>query len=219
MEGSAMISILYEDNHILVALKPKGILSQGDGSSKEDMLTLLKGYLKEKYQKPGNVYLGLVHRLDINTSGVMVFAKTSKAASRLSKQIQDHTFKKSYHAILEGTLPKEGTLENYLRKNEVQKKSYVAPEGQYANLSYQVLETKKRNGILLSFVDISLKTGRFHQIRAQFASIGHPIYGDKKYGSQNTISNEEFPLDAYKIEFLHPITKKTMVFQKESLHL
>ena len=94
MEGPAMIKILYEDNHLLVAVKPKGILSQADGSKKEDMLTILKVYLKEKYQKPGNVYLGLVHRLDINTSGVMVFAKTSKAAARLSKQIQEHTLKK-----------------------------------------------------------------------------------------------------------------------------
>ena len=219
MEGPAMIKILYEDNHLLVAVKPKGILSQADGSKKEDMLTILKVYLKEKYQKPGNVYLGLVHRLDINTSGVIVFAKTSKAAARLSKQIQEHTFKKKYHAIVEGRLEGGSTLEAYVLKNEIEKKSYIDAKGLYASLTYQVLETKELKGGFVSFVDIELKTGRFHQIRAQFSHIGHPIYGDKKYGSRYTIEATEFPLDAYRIEFQHPISKKIMIFQQESLHL
>lgn len=113
-----MIKILYEDNHIIVAIKPKGILSQADGSDKEDMLTLLKNYIKEKYKKPGNVYLGLVHRLDLFTSGIMVFARTSKAASRLTKQVQNHTFEKKYLAIVEGNLSGSDTLKSYLLKNE-----------------------------------------------------------------------------------------------------
>ena len=115
-----MVQILYEDNHILVCVKPKGILSQADGSDKSDMLTILKNYIKEKYNKPGNVYLGLVHRLDINTSGVMVFAKTSKAASRLSDAIKMHEFQKRYKAVVEGTFPSLDTitLTHYIYKDE-----------------------------------------------------------------------------------------------------
>ncbi|MDE6661373.1 MAG: RNA pseudouridine synthase, partial [Anaeroplasmataceae bacterium] len=156
-----MIRILYEDNHIIVAIKPKGILSQADGSDKEDMLTLLKDYIKEKYQKPGNVYLGLVHRLDLFTNGIMVFARTSKAASRLAKQVQEHIFLKKYLAIVEGKVEGSKALTSYLLKNEKEKKSYISPTGQEAILTYKAIEYKEDKTLL----DISLKTGRFHQIR------------------------------------------------------
>ena len=213
------MNILYEDNHLLVAVKPKGILSQADGSNNEDMLTILKDYLKKEHNKPGNVYLGLVHRLDRNTSGVMVFAKTSKAAARLSKQIQEHTFKKRYYAIVEGHLEGKGQLETYLLKNEYEKKSYTDCKGQYALLSYEALDSKIIHAQEVTLVDIELKTGRFHQIRAQFSSIGYPLYGDLKYGSKNQIPSEEFPLEAYALEFLHPISNKIMKFEHKTLHL
>ncbi|MDE7161505.1 MAG: RluA family pseudouridine synthase [Anaeroplasmataceae bacterium] len=210
-----MIEIVYEDNHLLVAVKPKGVLSQADGSNKEDMLTLLKAYLKEKYQKPGNVYLGLVHRLDLFTSGIMVFAKTSKAASRLTAQIQNHQFEKKYLAIVEGNLQEEGLLKHTLSKNEAEKKSYFDPQGQEAILEYKVVEHREDR----TLVDITLKTGRFHQIRSQFSLIGHPLYGDKKYGGKQTISYENFPLEAYSLSFYHPVTQKLMKFEHKTLHL
>lgn len=210
-----MIKILYEDNHIIVALKPKGVLSQADGSDKEDMLTLLKSYIKEKYQKPGNVYLGLVHRLDLFTNGVMVFARTSKAASRLTKQVQNHIFEKKYLAIVEGNLFGSDTLKSYLSKNEKEKKCYIDSKGQEAILSYTVIDTKEDKTLL----DITLKTGRFHQIRCQFSSIGHPLYGDIKYGSTHKISSYEFPLEAYSLVFNHPITDERLTFEHKSLHL
>lgn len=210
-----MIEILFEDNHLLVVIKPKGILSQADGSDKKDMLTFLKAYLKEKYHKPGNVYLGLVHRLDLFTSGVMVFAKTSKAASRLSEQIQQHTFKKKYLAIVEGKVEGSKTLTSTLLKNEKEKKSYVDPKGQVAVLSYEAIAYQEDKTLL----DITLETGRFHQIRCQLASIGHPLYGDTKYGSTHIISSYDFPLEAYHLSFYHPITKEFLSFEHKSLHL
>ncbi|MDE7095238.1 MAG: RluA family pseudouridine synthase [Anaeroplasmataceae bacterium] len=210
-----MIKILYEDNHILVALKPKGVLSQADGSDKEDMLTLLKSYIKEKYQKPGNVYLGLVHRLDLFTNGIMVFARTSKAASRLAKQVQDHIFLKKYLAVVEGKVEGSKTLTSYLLKNEKEKKSYIDPKGQEAILSYKAIDYKEDKTLL----DITLKTGRFHQIRCQLSSIGHPLYGDTKYGSKHKISSYDFPLEAYFLSFHHPITDECLTFEEKSLHL
>lgn len=211
-----MVDVLYEDNHIIVAYKPKGVLSQADGSSKDDMLTILKNYIKEKYNKPGNVYLGLVHRLDINTSGVMVFARTSKAAARLSDDIAHHKFEKRYIATVEGLLDNKDYVElkTYLIKDERQKKSFVSNNGQEAILLYKALKSYKINDSIVTDVEIELKTGRFHQIRAQFSSIGHPLYGDKKYGSDAIIKNEEFPLTAYSLTFIHPTTKEKMTFKK-----
>lgn len=212
-----MVNILYEDNHILVCEKPRGILSQGDGSNKEDMLTILKNYIKEKYDKPGNVYLGLVHRLDTNTRGVMVFAKTSKAASRLSEAIKNHSFVKRYKAIVEGKFDSFETkvLKSYLYKDEKEKKSYIRKDGLQSILEYTPLKTYKINGFDVTLVEVLLKTGRFHQIRCQFSSIGHPLYGDKKYGSKNTIDPLDFPLCAYSLSFPHPTTKEMMTFKLE----
>ena len=212
-----MVQILYEDNHILVCVKPKGVLSQADGSDKPDMLTILKNYIKEKYNKPGNVYLGLVHRLDINTSGVMVFAKTSKAASRLSDAIKMHEFQKRYKAVVEGTFDSLDTitLTHYIYKDEKEKKSYIREGGQKSILEYTPMKSYMIQNTPVTLVEIGLMTGRFHQIRCQMSYIGHPLYGDKKYGSKNTISAMEFPLCAYRISFPHPITKEVLTFSME----
>lgn len=209
------MKILYEDNHIIVCYKEKGILSQADGSNKPDMLTLLKDYIKVKYNKPGNVFLGLVHRLDINTSGVMVFARTSKAASRLSEQIKNNQFKKKYKATAEGILENKDyiALENYITKNEYEKKSYITNDGQYSKLEYRVIKSYKINNTNVTDLDIILHTGRFHQIRCQLANINHPLYGDKKYGSKNNINPQDFPLDAYYLSFYHPTTKEFLEFE------
>lgn len=209
------MKILYEDNHIIVAYKPKGILSQADGSDVPDMLQILKDYIKEKYQKPGAVYLGLLHRLDRNTSGVMVFARTSKSASRLSEDIRNHRFEKKYLAVVEGSIEGTGLIElhHYLKKDEQKKKSFESKTGQEAILTYRVLGSKKMGDQSLSYVDITLKTGRFHQIRCQFSLIGHPLLGDKKYGSKLELSPEDFPLEAYHLGFFHPTTKEWMSFE------
>lgn len=211
-----MIDIIYEDNHIIVAYKPKEVLSQADGSSKKDMLTILKSYIKEKYGKPGDVYLGLVHRLDYNTSGVMVFARTSKAARRLSEDIALHHFEKKYYALVEGMLEVNGVFElrHFLSKNEKLKKSYVHLSGQEAVLEYKVLQSFILEGINVSKVDIRLKTGRFHQIRCQFSEIGHPLVGDKKYGSKHSLPPGGFPLEAYHLGFYHPTTRQWITFEK-----
>ncbi len=209
-----MIKIIYEDNHIIVAYKPKGILSQSDGSNKSDMLTILKDYVKNKYNKPGNVYIGLVHRLDINTSGIMVFAKTSKAASRLSDAIKNHNFQKKYLATVEGVLDNKEykLLENKIKKNEKIRKAYISNDGELAKLEYRALKSYKINDTLVTDVEIILHTGRFHQIRCQMSSIGHPIFGDNKYGSKNIINNDDFPLEAYSLSFIHPTTKEYLEF-------
>ena len=209
------MKIFYEDNHIIVAYKPKGILSQADGSGKKDMLTLLKEYIKVKYNKPGNVYLGLVHRLDTNTSGIMVFARTSKGASRLSESVRNHELKKKYIATVEGIINNKDyiELESFILKNELERKSYIDKNGQQAILRYRLLSNYKIGNQDLSDIEIDLKTGRFHQIRCQMASIGHPLYGDRKYGSKNNIDENDFPLEAYYLSFPHPTTKEILEFK------
>lgn len=203
------LEILYEDNHLLVVVKPAGILSQEDSTHDHDMLTLLKLYLKDKYQKPGNVYLGLVHRLDRMTSGVMVFAKTSKAASRLNEQIKNKKFIKKYYAIASGIVPTSGILENYLIKDEKEVKSYVDNEknGKLAILEYRKIKVVENTTLL----DINLLTGRHHQIRVQLSHIGHPLVGDKLYGNSK---DNMLMLHAYYLSFYHPITNEKMEFIK-----
>lgn len=212
-----MIDILYEDNHLIVCYKPKGVLSQADGSNLPDMLTILKKYIKEKYNKPNDVYLGLVHRLDLNTSGVMVFARTSKAASRLSSDISSHNFKKKYLALVEGKLNIGEThiLNHKLAKDEKNKKAYVSELGLAASLEYTCIKHIMYKDSLLSLVDVNLLSGRFHQIRCQFSAIGHPLYGDKKYGSNHYVKYEDFPLEAYHLGFIHPIKKEWIFFEKK----
>lgn len=202
-----MMNILYEDNHLLVVEKPINVLVQSDSTKDKDLLTMLKEYLKEKYQKPGNVYLGLVHRLDRVVGGVMVFAKTSKCASRLGKQVANHTFQKMYYAVLCGNLTKSGHLENYLLKDEKTNTSYVDKSGKLSILDYEVLDNQKN----YTLVKIHLKTGRHHQIRVQFSHIGYPLYGDARYNPNYKVG-EQIALFASSITFLHPITSEPLTF-------
>ncbi|MGM9971008.1 MAG: RluA family pseudouridine synthase [Anaeroplasmataceae bacterium] len=206
------LKILYEDNHIIVVHKPKGILSQKDITNDPDMLTIIKDYIKRKYNKPGDVYLGLVHRLDRNTSGVMVFAKTSKAAARLNEMIKNNKLHKEYLAIVEGKMDLNDDfilLKNNIIKDDKQNKALISnnPESKEALLGYKVLDSINN----LSLVRIKLITGRFHQIRCQFSNMGHPLYGDLKYGSKNNLGNY-YSLEAYKLSFIHPTLKEKMEF-------
>lgn len=202
------LNILYEDQHIIVVVKPSGILSQEDATKDKDMLTIIKEYIKINENKPGNVFLGLVHRLDRMTSGIMVFAKRSKAAAKLQKQIEEKKFKKSYIALLEGKINNCGHLENYLIKNEKEVKSYVTSKsnGKLAILDYELIEYIDNT----SLVKINLHTGRHHQIRVQMANINHPLVGDTLYGSK---AKSNLKLHAYKLEFLHPMTNEPLIFE------
>ncbi len=204
------MKIIYEDNHLLVVLKPINIPVQEDDSKDLDMLTYLKKYLKEKYNKPGNVYLGLVHRLDRPVSGIMVFAKTSKAASRLSEQIRNHTFKKEYMAVLCGKTPKKDILVDKLLKNPKTNTTVVSEKGKEAILSYELIEYKNN----YSLVKINLETGRSHQIRVQFSSRGYPLYGDQRY-NKKALPKQQIALFANRLEFIHPVTKEKLFFEEE----
>lgn len=208
------LNVIYEDNHIIVVEKPVNIPSQGDKTGDLDMLTLIKQYIKEKYNKPGDVYLGLVHRLDRPVGGVMVFAKTSKAAARLSEQVRVKDFKKKYLVVVNGKIEKEkGILEDYLLKNEKANMSKVVKEGtknsKLASLEYEVL--KYNSEIDLSVLKIDLHTGRHHQIRVQLSSRNHSIYGDQKYGGRG--HGKQIALWAYELSILHPITKERITFK------
>ncbi len=209
------LTILHEDNHIIVVMKPQGLASCGDESGDDNMLEQVRRYVKETYNKPGNVYIGLVHRLDRPTGGVMVFAKTSKAASRLAEQMRNGDFEKKYLAVLVGT-PKEpkGTLVNYLKKNPVNNMVYICTQttdgAKMASLDYRVLEEK--GGYCLA--DIKLHTGRTHQIRVQMAGISHPVYGDMRYGGESA-KKGNLALWAYSLTFTHPVTKERLRFMLE----
>ena len=202
-----MINIIYEDNHLLVVEKPINIPVQKDDSEDEDLLTILKQYLKEKYKKPGNVYLGLVHRLDRPVGGIMVFAKTSKCAARLSEQIRNKDFKKVYFAVVDGNIFASGTLQDKLKKDKKTNITKVSNEGKEAVLHFEKLASKNN----LSLVKINLETGRSHQIRVQFASRNYPLYGDKKYNKKSA-NEKQIALFAKEISFYHPITKELKTF-------
>ncbi|MDD3304228.1 MAG: RNA pseudouridine synthase [Clostridia bacterium] len=213
------LNVIYEDNHIIVVVKPVGVPVQEDKTGDRDMLTIIKEYLKEKYNKPGNVYLGLVHRLDRMVGGVMVFAKTSKAASRLSEYIRQKNVKKKYYAVVNGILPlekKKVVLENYLLKNErLNMSRIVNPDekgAKLASLEYTTLRNFEYNNKEYSFVDITLHTGRHHQIRAQFSHIGHPLYGDIKYGQKVNKVGENLALWSYYLSFFHPTKDEYLEF-------
>lgn len=207
------LKVIYEDNHIIVVEKPVNVPSQGDKTGDVDMLTIIKQYLKEKYNKPGNVYLGLIHRLDRPVGGVMVFAKTSKAAARLSEQVREKVFKKKYLVIANGKFEKQkGVLEDYLLKNERNNMSKVVKEGtknsKHAELDYEVLKYDPE--LNLSVLKINLHTGRHHQIRVQLSSRDHSIYGDQKYGGRG--HGKQICLWAYELTIQNPITKEKMTF-------
>lgn len=216
-----MLDVLYEDNHILVCVKPVGVLSQADATGDSDMLTLIADYLRDKYQKPGNVFVGLVHRLDRMVGGVMVFAKTSKGASRLSEQVRNHTFQKTYRAIVAGTPAPCGTFRDSLLKNEKTNMVSVVPKGtsgaKDAILDYKVLSQCTVDGQPLALVEIDLHTGRPHQIRVQFASRKMPLIGDHRYGKplQALPKIPSVALWSYSVEIQHPTKKEPMVFVKE----
>ena len=201
------LKVLYEDNHVIVVIKDVNVPSQEDASHDMDLLNMVKSYVKKKYNKPGNVYIGLVHRLDRPTSGVMVFARSSKAASRLNDQIKNNELSKNYILVLHGILDKkEGTLQDKLKKLD-NGNTVVSDDGKEAILEYKVLDENKEEN--LSLVSVKLITGRHHQIRVQFASRGYPLYGDQRYGR---LDNKQLALHAYKLSFVHPIKKEVMTF-------
>jgi len=200
--------ILFEDNHILIVNKRPGDIVQGDKTGDLPLTDLLKAYIKEKYKKPGEVFLGLVHRLDRPVSGAVIFARTSKALTRLTQMVKEREIKKTYWAIVDKVPGEtEGTLIHFLRKNEQQNKSYIVKEGttgaKRAELNYKLLASSKS----LYLLEVNLITGRHHQIRAQLAASGCHIKGDLKYGAARSNEDGSISLHARKLEFLHPVTK------------
>lgn len=214
METSEL-NILYEDNHIIVVLKPQMVACCPDESGDSNLFDCVKEYIKVTYNKQGNAYLGLIHRLDRPTGGVMVFAKTSKAAARLSEQMRSGGFEKKYFAVLCGVPSKKrATLENYLRKNSVNNTVYVATFGEegakFAKLDYEVKATERG----LSLAEITLHTGRTHQIRVQTSAINCPVYGDMRYGGEKAVKGR-LALWAFSLRFTHPVTGEKLRFMAE----
>lgn len=201
-----MINVLYEDNHIIVVVKECNVPVCEDSSKDKDLLTMIKEYLKEKYNKPGNVYLGLVHRLDRPVGGVMVFAKTSKAASRLSEQIRTSSIEKHYVALAHNKAKDSDILVDYLEKDCKTNNSFVSKNGKKSILEYKLINYKNN----MSLVDISLKTGRHHQIRVQLSHAGLPIYGDQRYGIDK--EGIQIHLWCYKLKFNHPTKNNVLEF-------
>ena len=202
------LNVLYIDNHLIAVHKPAGLLTQTDHTGDGSLIKETRKWIKEEYNKSGNIFLGLVHRLDRNVSGVILFARTSKAASRLSKQFREGLTRKIYRAIVLGK-PKEerATLVHYLRKEKTLKTTVFpkeTPSTKRAELSYEVIDSLEKN----SLVEVTLSTGRFHQIRAQMAFAGHPIIGDVKYGAPDPLPNQGIALYACKLVFNHPISSE-----------
>ena len=203
------MNIIYEDNHIIVLEKPYNIPVQEDSSKDKDMINMIKEYLKEKYNKPGNVYLGLVHRLDRPVGGVMVFAKTSKAASRLSDEVRKNNMHKTYLAVVNGKTKDKEKLVDYISKDEKTFSSYIDNEkGKESILEYETLYYDEGEDV--SLIKVNLITGRHHQIGLQMSNINHPLVGDQRYGIED---RKQIMLYAYKLEFVHPVTKELMSFK------
>ena len=200
--------VIYVDNHIIAVIKPTGLLTQTDRNGDESLIDQTRQWIKKKYNRPNNIFLSLVHRLDRNVSGVVLFARTSKAASRLCKQFREGTTKKYYRAIVLGKLKQaRATLVHYLRKGKSLKATVFpreTPTAKRSELSYEVIDLLGKN----TLVEVILSTGRFHQIRAQMAFIGHPIMGDIKYGASIPLLNQEIALYACKLVFNHPISNE-----------
>lgn len=209
------MEILFEDNHIIVVSKPQGVASQPDETGDKDMLTRVKEYIKEKYNKPGEAFVGLVHRLDRPTGGAMVFAKTSKAASRLSEQMKNGEFDKTYLAVVCGR-PREtkGKIVSWLKKDEKTNMAQIVPQtttgAKRAELDYEVLEYNNETNH--SLVKVKLYSGRGHQIRVQMKSIKCPIFGDQKYGGEG-MPKVMLNLFATELAFLHPVSKQKLIFR------
>ncbi len=209
------LTILHEDNHVIVVYKPQNIASCPDESGDDNLLDRVKRYVKTAYNKQGNVYIGLVHRLDRPTGGVMVFAKTSKAAARLTDQMKSGDFEKKYPAVLCGVPnPDRGTLTGYLKKNTINNMVYLCTQGtdgaKFASLDYRIVDRKEG----FSLADVKLHTGRSHQIRVQMAGIAHPVYGDMRYGGEYAVKGK-LALWAYSLAFTHPVTGERLRFLLE----
>lgn len=205
-----MCNVVYEDNHLLVVIKPPNLLTQADATGDDDLLSQMKRYVKEKYQKPGDVYLGLVHRMDRPVGGLLCLARTSKAAARLSKQLSSHGMAREYLAITEGCLPSSGTLRHYLIKDNIQNIVSAVPEGtpgsQPAVLHFECLDQRENT----SLCHICLETGRAHQIRVQMASSGHPLINDARYG--HLTAGKQIALWGAKLTLTHPTLDERMTF-------
>lgn len=221
-ELTEYINPLFEDNHLIVAVKPPNIPTQGDKSGDISFFEYVKDYIKLKYDKSGNIFLGLVHRLDRPVCGIMVFAKTSKAASRLSEAIRERKFEKIYYAVVNGILSeKEGILENYIIKknNKLGNIAQIVFENtknsKFAKLKYNVVKEDIIKN--LSLVKVELETGRFHQIRAQFSNIGHTIYGDRKYGNYIRYDRDDISLALFakSLKFPHPVKNETVFVEAD----
>ena len=203
------MDIIYEDNHLLVANKAPGEIVQGDKTGDTPLSELIKQYLKEKYKKPGNVFCGVVHRIDRPVGGLVIFAKTSKALERLNKMLREGEIHKTYWALVEGKMEKpEGTLRNFIKNNGRINKTFITdandPEAKEAVLKYKTLNIGDR----YSLIEINLLTGRKHQIRSQLAATGHPIKGDLKYGAKRSNPDGSISLLALHIDFIHPVSKE-----------
>ena len=204
------LNVLYEDNHVIVVVKPANILSQGDSTGDISIMDMVKQYIKEKYHKPGNVYLGLVHRLDRPVGGIMVFARSSKAASRLTNSFQEHRVIKKYYAVVRGKMESDyGKLIDYIEKGN-DGNSYISSSGKKAVLNYEVIKYYSDSDC--SLVSIELETGRHHQIRVQFSSRGHSLLGDQRYG---IFDHTQIALFCYYLSFPHPITKEYLLFTED----
>ena len=190
--------MLYEDNHLIAVVKPAGVLSQGDKTGDSSILDEVRKYIKDKYEKPGNVFLGLLHRLDRPVSGIMLFAKTSKGAARLSEQFRNHAVEKTYHALVLGKPEKaKGVLVNFLIKDEKLKKAREKAGGEQARLHYEVIQFNGK----CSLLKIKIEGGKFHQIRSQLSLAGFPILGDVKYGAGQPFPDESILLCATGLSF------------------
>jgi 23S rRNA pseudouridine1911/1915/1917 synthase len=207
-----VLRVLYEDNHLLAVFKPAGLLVQGDNTGDLTLLEMAREYIKTKYNKPGRVYIGLIHRLDRPVAGVVLFARTSKAAARLCDQIRERMIKKTYWAVIHGNLlPPEGEISGHIKRHG--RKSFLSrPDminAQIASLSYRTLESLSK----FSLLEIKLKTGRHHQIRVQMAGKGHPVLGDRKYGSPSSLPERRIALLAKRLVVIHPIKAEEILIE------
>lgn len=208
------LKVLYEDNHIIAVYKPAGVLVQPDAPSGTSLMDDVKKYLKDKYKKPGNAFLGLVHRLDRNVSGIVLFAKTSKGAARLSEQFRNNEIKKSYYAVVDGKIsPASGNLVHYLKKDEEGRMALVSNSQKSgydrSELEYETVKSNNEH----TLIRVNLITGRFHQIRAQLSATGYPVVGDKKYGAKTKMSDGSLALCATEIEFKTATTNEIKKIQ------
>lgn len=206
------LQILYEDNHLLGILKPGGLLVQGDRSGDETALALAKDYLKKKYNKPGKVFLGLVHRIDRPVSGVVVFARTSKAASRMAVEFHGRRVEKRYLAVVTGQVAdEEGEIESYIERSHNRSRLADGPsdKAKEASLHYRVLARRQD----LTLLEIAPRTGRHHQIRLQLGSEGYPVVGDLKYGAREPLADKTIALHAARLRFKHPVKNETVTIE------